>query len=160
MELKKILKNKNINKIKDSGYDDEQVNAIKEAMRFYPHLIDFVDPSYSISQINEVLEFFKHEDSSSIAYIFELEPSKRILMVQAYNKFANLDPKANLRTFRLVYDVAQEYDDAVLKIMIEKAITNNPDYEFLNTIKNAMDQNINLYDLKYFEELQLKNKEK
>lgn len=161
--LKEILKdthdNKMINKIKEMGYDGEQADAIYKATSLYSRIIDFVDPSFSVSEINDVLEFFKYEDASSINYIVNLEPSKRILMVKAYNLFINLNPKGNFRTFRLVYDVALQYDVSVLKVVIEKLVTNTPDYEFLNTVKKAMDQNANLYDLKYFEGLGLKSKE-
>ncbi len=160
MGIKEILKNKVINKIKAKGYDDAQASAIKEAINFYPRLIDFVDPSYSVSQINDVLEFFKLEDGSSIAYIFNLEPVKRILMVQAYNKFASLNPNGGNRTFKLIYDIACEYNEAILKRVIEKAIADSPDYAFLNTVRTAMEENKSLYDLELFEDLKKETKTK
>lgn len=157
MDIKGNIKNKiistKLNKIKKMGYDDEQAKALYDAMLVYPHIIDFVDKSYNVSQINEVLAFFKHEDLSSIMYLNNLEPSKRILMIEAYNKFYSLRDNKNIGTFRLCYQIALEYDEAILRKVLEKLITDKPDYELLNLIRNAMDQNVSLYDLKAFSSL-------
>ena len=152
MGIKSLFEKNALNKIKKKGYTDEQVKVMYEAMLSYPHIIDFIDLSYSPEEIKEVLTFFKYEDAPSVAHLFNLGPLKRILMVEAYNKFVNLNPKINNEIFRLCYDVALSYDEAVLKKVIEKAITDKPDYEFLNTIKNAMQNNVNLHDLSYFKE--------
>lgn len=164
MEIKNKIKNKilttKINKIKNMGYDDNQAKVLYEAILIYPRIIDFVDPSYNVSQINEVLTFFKHEDPSSIIYLCNLEPSKRIIMIEAYNKFYSLRDNKNVGTFRLGYQIALEYDEVILKKVIEKLITDNPDYEFLNLIRNAMEQNVSLYDLKPFSSLKNERKSK
>ncbi len=158
--IKEKKKIKTINEIRSLGYDDEQAKVLFDATKIYPRIIDFADPSYNVNQIEEVLTFFKHEDAFSIARFYSLEPSKRILMTEAYNKFSNLGPNLSIRTFRLVYDVACLYDETVLKMVIEKSITDKPDYDFLNTIRYAMDQDVSLYDLNYFSNLKKENKTK
>lgn len=135
------------------GYKEEQANAILKVISIYPKAINYMTTDLNEEQINEIGEFFKYEDAPSISYIASLEPEKRIMMVEAYNKFVKLKENSFTSTFRLVYDVACEYDAEVLKLVIDKLICKAPDYAFLNIVRNAMESNGSLLDLDYFKDL-------
>lgn len=154
MKLREKLFKNNLLKV---GYKEEQANAILKVISIYPKSINYMTTDLSAEQIDQIGEFFKYEDAPSIMHIANLEPKKRIMMVEAYNKFTKLKENNYTRTFRLVYDVACEYDVHVLKTIIDKSICETPDYEFLNMVRNTMESNQSLLDLDCFKDLTKEN---
>ena len=137
------------NKLIKAGFNKEVAEEIVELTKKYPPVVDFVDTSYSLDDIKELSKFFDSEDAPLISFVYDLEPEKRILIIKAYNSnsFA-----LNPRTWKLILTIASKYDANILRITLDNVVKETPNYEFINLIRTAIDQNINLDNLNYFKD--------
>lgn len=151
--IKDIFKNKIILKIEKLGYTEKQANIIYEKYQF----INFMDTSYSESDLTKIVSFLNTCDPLTISYIGNLKPEKRILMVDVYNSLL-VTNKINNQIFRLIYDIACSYDEKVLSVAINKIYKDKVDYTFIGVLKKVREENLSLYDLNDFKDLNSKKK--
>lgn len=80
---------------------------------------------------------------------------KRLILKEVYDE---LKRKGNLSNYSLLEKIASNYDEYMLKEVSDIVLQDN--MEVLSLIKEAISENVNLYDLHYFRSLNdnLKNR--
>ena len=80
---------------------------------------------------------------------------KRLILKEVYDE---LKRKGNLSNYSLLEKIASNYDEYMLKEVSDIVLQDNR--EVLSLIKEAISENVNLYDLHYFRSLNdnLKNR--
>lgn len=73
---------------------------------------------------------------------------KRLMLKEVYDE---LKVKGNLRNYSLLEKIASNYDEYMLKKVSDIVLQDNK--EVLSLIKKAILENVNLYDLRYFSNL-------
>lgn len=73
---------------------------------------------------------------------------KRLMLKEVYDE---LKVKGNLRNYSLLEKIASNYDEYMLKKVSDIVLQDNK--EVLSLIKEAISENVNLYDLRYFSNL-------
>ena len=70
---------------------------------------------------------------------------KRLMLKEVYDE---LKVKGNLSNYSLLEKIASNYDEYMLKKVSDIVLQDNK--EVLSLIKEAISENVNLYDLRYF----------
>lgn len=78
---------------------------------------------------------------------------KRLILKEVYDE---LKTKGDLSNYSLLEKIAPNYDEYMLKKVSDIVLQDNK--EVLSLIKEAISENVNLYDLRYFSNLNDKSK--
>ena len=78
---------------------------------------------------------------------------KRLMLKEVYDE---LKVKGDLSNYYLLEKIASNYDEYMLKKVSDIVLQDNK--EILSLIKEAISENVNLYDLRYFSNLNDKSK--
>lgn len=137
------------NKLIKEGYSSDVAQEIVTLVNKYPKAIDFVDDTYSVDDIKEIYKFFDSQDAPLIYFVSNLDNDKKLLIVKAYNR-RNTHLSNSPKTWKLITKIAKEYDADILKVVLDQIVSDTPNYDFMNLVITALDQNVNLNDLDFF----------
>ena len=133
------------NRLLKQGYNNEQIKAITYVSN--KDIFNYVDASYAVQDIYDIGEFLNGPYKDTMYGMANINKEKRLLIIRALNE----QPGISKEIINFVLSMANNYDDKVLKVVLANMICDNPDTAFMNLIKTAIDQNVNINNLNYFE---------
>lgn len=139
------------NKIKKElsliGYNENQINKILTNEIDDITLIYFTEKLLNDNEINDCVEFLSYNDLPLRQYMNHFPFEKRMIIINIVNKLKGEDLKINsFRLFRLIYDIACDYDPKVLQHILDNLFLKEINYEFLNDLNNSYRNGENLYE--------------
>lgn len=149
----KIIDTFKINMIKKTlanlGYNTLDIDRIISVIDDNTALAYFTDRLLDKKQINECIEFLNYEDIPLKYHAINLPFENRMVIIKLFNKLRGKDvilKHSSIRLFRLIYNIACDYDERVLNHILDNILLSEINYEFLNELNEAYKNRENLYE--------------